>query len=356
MLAHLQDGQNNGVRILKPETAREMHSQSYSFDPALPGIAHGFIESTLNGRRVLSHGGDLPPFDTLLALIPEEGTGLFVGYNSETASEAREPLLKAFMDHYYPGAPLPAPQATAGFASRVKRYTGEYVGHRSDADSGDYWKAFAQLMRVQRGPNNTLLIDWAANTVKDTYIEVQPFVLQNTRTGDLAVFDEDERGQVRYLAVSKSMIGSSLMKFVKVPWYGGTTVKFGVFVFSLLIFVLTLVAAPVALFVRRKRDADRRLTWPERLARWVALALCVVGIGFLALGPVTEITGLDTTMAIAALAWSVAVLALAVVLLTATAWWKDWWGLPGRLHYTVIALVGVALVWYEIYWEFLKLS
>jgi len=127
--------------------------------------------------------------------------------------------------------------------------------------------------------------------------------------------------------------------------------------FSLLIFVSTLVAAPVALFVRRrKRDADRRSTWPEWLARWVALALCVVGIGFLALGPVTEITGLDTTMAIAALAWCVAVLALAVVLLAATAWWKGWWGLPGRLHYTVIALVGVSLVWYEIYWEFLKLS
>jgi hypothetical protein len=346
----------NGVRILKPETAREMHRQSYSVDPALPGIAHGFYESTFNGRRVLSHRGDYPPFDTLLALIPEEGTGLYVGYNSETASEAREPLLKAFMDHYYPGAPLPAPQATAGFASRVKRYTGEYVGHRSDADSGDYWKAFAQLMRVQRGPNNTLLIDWAANTVKDTYIEVQPFVLQNTRTGNLAVFGEDESGQVRYLAVSQSMIGSSLMKLVKVPWYGGTTVKFGVWGFSLLIFVSTLVAAPVALFVRRKQDADRRLTRSERLARWVALALCVVGIGFLALGPVTEMTGLDTSMAIAVLAWCVAVLALAVVLLAATAWWKGWWGLPGRLHYTVIALVGVALVWYELYWEFLKLS
>jgi CubicO group peptidase (beta-lactamase class C family) len=357
MLAHLQDGEMNGVRILKSETAREMHSQSYSVDPAIPGIAHGFYESTINSRRVLSHGGDYPPFDTLLALIPEERTGLYVGYNSETAFEAREPLLKAFMDRYYPGTPLSAPQATADFASRVKRYTGEYVGHPSDADSGDYWKAFALLMRVQRGPNNTLLIDWASNTVKDTYIEVQPFVLQNTRTGDLAVFDKDERGQVRYLAVSQSMIGRSLMKLVKVPWYGGTTVKFGVFGFSLLIFVATLVAAPVALLVRRrKQDADRRLTRPERLARWVALAFCVVGIGFLALGPMTEMTGLDTSMAIAVLAWSVAVLAMAVVLLAATAWWKGWWGLPGRLHYTVIALVGVVLVWYEIYWEFLKMS
>jgi len=35
------------------------------------------------------------------------------------------------------------------------------------------------------------------------------------------------------------------------------------------------------------------------------------------------------------------------------AWWKRWWRPAGRLHYTVIALAGLALLWYEVYWEFL---
>jgi CubicO group peptidase (beta-lactamase class C family) len=45
MLAHLQDGSYDGGRILGPETARLMQTQSYTFDPGLPGMAHGFIES-----------------------------------------------------------------------------------------------------------------------------------------------------------------------------------------------------------------------------------------------------------------------------------------------------------------------
>ena len=68
MLAHLQDGEYNGARILKTETAQLMHTQSNTFDAALPGMAHGFMEAQINGRRLIGHGGDLPPaFYTLLA-------------------------------------------------------------------------------------------------------------------------------------------------------------------------------------------------------------------------------------------------------------------------------------------------
>jgi CubicO group peptidase (beta-lactamase class C family) len=55
MLAHLQDGLYNNVYILKPETARLMHTRSYTFDPALPGWAHGFEESSLIKRLVSTH-------------------------------------------------------------------------------------------------------------------------------------------------------------------------------------------------------------------------------------------------------------------------------------------------------------
>ena len=346
MLAHLQDGQSNDTHILKPETARLMHTRSFSFDPMLTGTAHGFFESTLNDRRTLSHSGDYPPFDTLLALIPEENIGFYVSYNCET-HQAGEALLQAFLDHYFPGTPVSVPQPPADFASRVRSYTGEYEVIPSDENAGAYWKAFTVPCQVQPGPGGTLLIDRISGQGQDTYVEVQPSVLQNTRTGDLVVFSKDERDQARYMAVG-------LIKLVKLPWYGRRTVKLGIWGISLLIFLSTAIAALITLFIqRRKRDTGRRSARPGRVARWVALALCVLGLGFLASGPVMEITHLDTTMALAVLAWCVAVLAPGVALLAVIAWWKRWWGPAGRLHYTVIALAGLALLWYEVYWEFL---
>ena len=113
----------------------------------------------------------------------------------------------------------------------------------------------------------------------DTWIEVRPLVMQNTRTGELAVFQEDERGEVRYAAIGNlpSII------WVKLPWYGGPFVKWGLLGFSLLTSLFTVIAAIVTPFIpRRKREADGHSPWPGRLARWTALLLSVLAIVLIA--------------------------------------------------------------------------
>ena len=98
---------------------------------------------------------------------------------------------------------------------------------------------------------------------KNPYVEVQPLVLKNTRTGEFAVFKEDERGQVRYLAV-----GNLLMVLIKVLWYSGEAVTFGVMGLSLLSFLSAMIVAPVALIVRRRtRVTGMPLPLPGRLAQ-----------------------------------------------------------------------------------------
>ncbi|HEY5731189.1 MAG TPA: serine hydrolase domain-containing protein, partial [Anaerolineales bacterium] len=70
MIAHLQNGELDGQRILLEETARQMHSQLYTPDPRLESMAYGFFESTVNGQRILSHGGDTTLFHSGLYLLP----------------------------------------------------------------------------------------------------------------------------------------------------------------------------------------------------------------------------------------------------------------------------------------------
>src|SRR5438132_11680497 len=78
IIAHLQDGQFNGARIVKPETAELMHSRQFSAHPAMTAMALGFYEESRNGHRIIGHAGDTVSFHTALHSIPDAGSGLLV--------------------------------------------------------------------------------------------------------------------------------------------------------------------------------------------------------------------------------------------------------------------------------------
>ncbi|HJX85774.1 MAG TPA: serine hydrolase domain-containing protein, partial [Candidatus Angelobacter sp.] len=58
MIAHLQEGQFEGAQILRPETARLMHTRQSGWNPAMNGMCLGFYEESRNGHRIFGHGGD----------------------------------------------------------------------------------------------------------------------------------------------------------------------------------------------------------------------------------------------------------------------------------------------------------
>ena len=145
--------------------------------------------------------------------------------------------------------------------------------------------------------------------------------------------------------------------FIRMPWYGTWLVKNGVIFFTFLIFLSVLIGGLVSLIrtLRRRNTAKGTLWSSGRLARWTALALSVVAMIFLVAMPLQENTPLDLTNVLLVAPWPIAVLVLPVVVLAAIAWWKRWWKLAGRIHYTIIALAALALLWFEIYWGFLYL-
>jgi CubicO group peptidase (beta-lactamase class C family) len=82
MLAHLQGGRFGDAQILRPETVRLMHSPSLEMPQGFDTLAHGFFRGRRNGRTLLSHGGDTVVFHSDLNLLPQEGVGIFVSFNS----------------------------------------------------------------------------------------------------------------------------------------------------------------------------------------------------------------------------------------------------------------------------------
>ena len=121
MIAHLNSGEYEGKRILKSETVAWMHSRSRWHDERLDAMCHGFWERHRNGVRLLEHGGDTNLFHSALTILPDEKVGLFVSYNTATATQTREELLGAFLDRYFPvdKTKLEPPK---DFSNRAKRF------------------------------------------------------------------------------------------------------------------------------------------------------------------------------------------------------------------------------------------
>ena len=58
MIAHLQNGEYQGNRILRAETAEMMHNSPLTVLPPLNRMELGFFETNINGREVIAHLGD----------------------------------------------------------------------------------------------------------------------------------------------------------------------------------------------------------------------------------------------------------------------------------------------------------
>jgi CubicO group peptidase (beta-lactamase class C family) len=148
MMAHLQDGQYRGARILKPETVALMHSAQFAAHPLLPHMCLGFYEETHNGHRIIGHGGDTQWFHSDLHLMQDENLGFFVAYNSGGRGDidARSVLFQAFLDRYYPHT-VPQALARPNAARDAKTVAGEYI---SEPPAGDQ---HFELYRVSGEPH-----------------------------------------------------------------------------------------------------------------------------------------------------------------------------------------------------------
>jgi CubicO group peptidase (beta-lactamase class C family) len=131
MIAHLQDGEFEGRRILKAETARLMHDSPLTIvSPAVNRMLLGFYESNRNGRRVIGHEGDTRVFHSILRLLPDENVGIFVVVNSAGLDDAgraiRLDVSDAFIDRYFPRQTA---QSTSVPESVAKAHAALLTGH-----------------------------------------------------------------------------------------------------------------------------------------------------------------------------------------------------------------------------------
>ena len=350
MLAHLQNGDSDGGRILEEGTALDMHRQHFTHDPRLPGMAYGFIVSGENDRNIIRHDGASARFSTVLALLPEERTGLFVSYN--TPFEADD-TLSAFLDRFYP--PLgkkPPTEPPAGFAGRADRWAGTYVSTRVAHTGPQKIVGWLDPFQVSAADQHLLV---QTPFGEQRYVESEPGLLEQKDGERLLTFREDGQGRVTH-----AFWGT--LAYSKVAPYQTPGFQLPLILACMALFVSTLVAFPIAFFARRWRKASTAPSGAARVARPLAGALAALNLVLMAwfllalLGFAETYVWPTATVAAITRLWLIGLpLTLGVVVLAVWAWKDRFWNAVARVHYMLVALAGVLFVVFLFNWNLIGL-
>ena len=353
MIAHLQEGAYRDTRILKPETARLMQTQHFTEDSRLAGWAHGFIELRAGNPRVIGHTGDTTYFHTQMWLIPESGLGIFVADNSGTDKKMVANVAEAFIDHYFPTAITP-PTPLADSTTDLSALEGSYAPTNDSYGTSEKLRLVMQILNIKAQEDGSLILSGIVNPQR--YVEVAPMLFQRDDGKRVGFFDRfsfrtGSNGKIQYMLLD----GGS---FQKLPWYEtmGFNVLFSIIV--LLLFLSVPIAAIAWRFSTRLRNQAPRQTRGARLARWL-LGLLVALYFISLIGMFSAFATQNAVLYGTAVAYTVgqflaipvAILAVGAVIFTVLAWRRDFWSLAWRIHYTLVTLAAVAVVWWYFNWK-----
>jgi CubicO group peptidase (beta-lactamase class C family) len=382
MLANLNGGELDDVRILGPAALRQLHAQAFTHHPALPGWTLGFMEYRRHGRRMIGHSGDLPGYHNQLTLVPDEGLGVFVHFNGvwpvTLDEDPRNHIVEHVVDSALPPAvaewsgPVAVRGAGEGLVSPIAAFAAPSAGS-GVAVAGNYRFSRHPKTSIQKllVPNSFFRLHIRENgdgtirmtmplgfTAPSDWEPVGPLLYRRVGGDEHLAFGQDERGRVTHLFPVLTMS----MAFERVRWYESEALLLGLLGFSTLGLVGAWVGWPAGALVRRTRRREASTPAPgQRRRRVAARAVGLLGTSVVATLGVMVVqanTAGDTALlplqpAIAGAAGLCGLLALGLGFATLKAWRAGEGPLAERVGHTAVALAGIAFLWQMSYWNVL---
>ena len=257
MIAHLQNGEYNGNRILRAETAEMMHNSPLTVLPPLNRMELGFFETNINGREVIAHLGDTQYFHTSLHLFLKEGVGFYVSFNSPgkegAAGGLRGSLFEDFADRYLPAVEKETrvdAKTAAGHAALLK---GTWVNSRGS--QSNFIAALGLVGQTKVGVNakGELVTPFHGLNGKPLeWIETAPFVWRATGASHERLAAKVVDGKVVRFSIDGI---SPFMVFDRAPGYQDSAWLLPALCAGLVALALTAIMWPVAAIVRRRYGA-----------------------------------------------------------------------------------------------------
>ncbi len=256
MMAHLNNGSLGSNHILEDETAQQMHLQHFTHHPDFDGFAHGFMELTVNGHRIIWHGGDLSFSHSALLLVLDQNIGFFFNYNSNPM--LRMNVIFEFMDHFYPTSPPTVLTPSADFKERGKKFIGNYYKSRRPFSTPDKIGSIIEYYRIDISDEGYLLF---ANS---KFVEIDDLVFKARNGTSKLAFRENSKGKIIYLFYSYDPT-AALIKQLGVE---KTAVAWGLAFTGIALLLYTLIYPFAGWIIRKRRHQEKpQRSKNERFAR-----------------------------------------------------------------------------------------
>ncbi|MEO7043334.1 MAG: serine hydrolase domain-containing protein [Gemmatimonadaceae bacterium] len=352
MIAHLQDGQYNGARILQAKTAELMHSSAFANNPKLPAMDLGFYQQNMNGQHVIGHEGDTQYFHSAMFLIPDKQVGIFLSYTGSAAGPLRATTLQAFFDRYFPAPPVTIPPAPVDFAQTAQKFTGAFRFARHSYTKFDKAELLAQSpISVSVLPKTGRLLISGIGGEPEQFAPVGNGIFQQIEGHEQVGFTQDSAGNVTRLSVgSLPFMGTE-----RVPWNEIPSLGHIVLAISMLLFLSTLTT-----WYYRRQDIRAMPSDRKRAFRLSGITAIWFFATFIALGSVVTAaasslgSGIPTSLKVALVMPIIFVLLTIWMIVTAIqAWLRGYWGAGWRVHFTLVTLAAICVCLFFNQWNLL---
>lgn len=349
MMAHLNGGRLGDAQILEPETAALMHSVLFQPDERLGGMAHGFYEEYINGRRLIGHGGDTFQFHTDMILDMPENLGIFISYQTITGTKGRTEFNKIFYNTYYP-AELEKIVPPTDFNERADKYAGTYSFWRRNFSTLE--KAMDLVspgFTIAPSGDNTLIFSGLEGPVQ--LVEIGDNLFRQIDGPMQVAFGQDADGNIQDLYIDFiPFMAMSRTPMLETPFF-----KWMLPLISILVFLTVWVGWLY------RRTEFKAMKDGESTA--IKLSLATSGMNLLFIFLIIGIFAtyqIDLYFAIPTILKLSLILPLLIIPATlgiayfAVKMWREGYWRPGRrVHYTLVSLASLFMLFFYSYWNML---
>ncbi|CAJ1960352.1 unnamed protein product [Cylindrotheca closterium] len=403
MKAHLSVN-SGGNGLLKPATMKKMHTLLYQPDPQYEmGFAHGLMDMSTNGVRVIGHGGDTLYFHSLLALLPEHKLGVFFSFNTGIENGLpdfpADKIAKSFMDHFFPAPTGKEKRAMmmmkdhnddsdANITTTTEPhfaldYTGSYNSNRRSESDMLKVNSLAMSYDVKRGKTpGSILVSSFIQPEYTEYVEIDEHLFQEADGQHKLLFLVDEMEDGTRIVRSIFADALPVLQFTKCAWWeqkrfniciaatGQISILLGFFIWFVVPF-LRYIWSKAAALRRGKGAATDDLQQQEETpsmgppgAKFASrLGSAVVMAYFAFYGSIIYISVVrDLVFGGSLPKWPfflpyiAFLLGLPLPVMAVAAWRKKYWGVAFRIYYTVFAFAVQGLFWFLWHWGFVAQS